>query len=400
MPTSRRVTIRTTVATAGALAGALVPVFLFGALSDQIRADVAFGDAGIGAGVTVFFVAAALGAVPGGLVTERIGPRRAMLLGVGLAGLASVGIGLLATSWWAIAGLLGLAGSAVGLIDTGGARAFADVVPPRRQGLAFGVKEASVPAASMVAGAAVPLLALTIGWRATFVATAVLVPVVWALLPSHVGRERPAPPLAGRARPSRRALLLLALGAVAGTGAATAAASYLVPAGTATGLSPARAGTLLAMGSALGITMRLLVGWRADRTPRPQLPVVALLLGVGAIGPLVLALGRPGAAIVGGLLALGAGWGWTGLVFLVAVRADPTAPAAAAGVVLAGLSTGGALGPLLFGLIVAGAGYPSAWAVAAASMAVGAGAIIASHRAMPSGPRAARPDASASGVDR
>jgi predicted MFS family arabinose efflux permease len=383
MTSSRRVTVRTTVATAGALASALVPVFLFGALSDQIRADVPFGDALIGAGVTVFFVAAALGAVPAGLVTERVGPRRAMLGGVGLAGAASAGIGLLAGSWWSIAALLALAGSAVGLIDTGGARAFADVVPRGRQGLAFGVKEASVPAASMVAGAAVPLLALTIGWRATFVVAVVLVPVVWALLPAHVGREGAPPPVAGRARPSRRALVLLAAGAAAGTGAATATASYLVPAGTVAGLSPARAGTLLAIGSALGITMRLAVGWRADRDARPQLPTVALLLLVGALGPVILAVGRPGAAVAGGLLALGAGWGWTGLVFLVAVRADPTAPAAAAGVVLAGLSTGGALGPLLFGTIVAAGGYRWAWAMAAVAMVVGAVAIHASHRAMP-----------------
>jgi predicted MFS family arabinose efflux permease len=390
MSSARRVTIRTTAATAGALASALVPVFLFGALSGEIRADVPFGDALIGAGVTVFFVTAALGAVPAGLVTERVGPRRAMLAGVGLAGLASAGIGLLATSWWSIAALLALAGSAVGLIDTGGARAFADVVPPRRQGLAFGVKEASVPAASMVAGAAVPLLALTIGWRATFVATAVLVPVVWVLLPSHVGRQPATPPASGRSRPSRRALVLLAVGAAAGTGAATATASYLVPAGTAAGLSPGRAGTLLAVGSALGITMRLLAGWRADRDLRPQLPTVAVLLLLGAAGPVVLAIGRPGTAMAGGLLALGAGWGWTGLVFLVAVRADPTAPAAAAGVVLAGLSTGGALGPLLFGLIVGALGYQWGWAAAAGAMVVAAMAILASHRAMPpssAGPR-------------
>lgn len=87
--------------------------------------------------------------------------------------------------------------------------------------------------------------------------------------------------------------------------------------------------------------------------------------------------------MAGGLLALGAGWGWTGLVFLVAVRADPTAPAAAAGVVLAGLSTGGALGPLLFGLLVGALGYPWGWSAAAAAMVLAAAAIMASHRAMP-----------------
>jgi dipeptide/tripeptide permease len=51
--------------------------------------------------------------------------------------------------------------------------------------------------------------------------------------------------------------------------------------------------------------------------------------------------------------------------------------------VLAGLSTGGALGPLLFGTLVAAAGYRGAWAAAAVAMVVGAVAIHASHRAMP-----------------
>jgi predicted MFS family arabinose efflux permease len=373
--------VRTTVATATALACALVPVFLFGALSELIRADLVFDEAGVGAGVTVFFVAAGLGAVPGGRITERVGPRVAMLLGASIAGVATFGIGLLAQQWWQAALLLALAGSAVGLIDTGGARAFADVVPLRRQGLAFGIKEASVPAASMLAGVAVPLLGLTVGWRATFALGLLLAPVVWLVLPPQVGagRSTGAGPAAHRP-PSRRVLLLIALGSAAGTGAATATASFLVPAATAAGLAAGTAGSLLAVGSLLSITARVVAGHHADGARRRELTVTAGMLMVGTAGPLLLATDMRTAAVVGGLVALGAGWGWTGLVFLSAVRADPAAPAAAAGIVLAGLSTGGALGPIAFGVVVSQVGYQLAWLLAAAAMTTGALAIYAASR--------------------
>jgi predicted MFS family arabinose efflux permease len=376
----RRPTVRTTAATATALACALVPVFLFGALSDLIRGDLDFGEAGVGAGVTVFFVAAGLGAVPAGRVTERVGARVAMVLGCSVAGLASLGIGVLTQRWWHAAVLLALAGSSVGLIDTGGARAFADVVPPRRQGLAFGIKEASVPAASMLAGAAVPLLGLTIGWRPTFGLGLLLIPFVWLILPPDVRATATPVATTETARPARSTLVLIAIGSAAGTGAATATASFLVPAATNAGLSVGFAGTLLAVGSGLSIVARIVAGHGADTSRRSELLVVALMLGVGALGPLLLALDGPAMAIAGGLLTLGAGWGWTGLVFLSAVRADPSAPAAAAGIVLAGLSTGGALGPIAFGLLASNAGYPAAWWATAGAMLVGTGAIGTADR--------------------
>lgn len=380
---TRRLTVRATVATAAALGAALVPVFLFGALSEQIRRDIAFDKAAIGIAVSVFFVVAAVGAPVGGWVTQRIGSRRSMLLGVALASTASFGIGLMATSWWSIVMLLALAGATVGLIDTGAAQTFTELVPTRRQGLAFGIKEGSIPAASMLAGSAVPLLALTAGWRSAFVATALLAPLISAVLLPRESTPRRGQHRASehRARPCLLLRLLLAVGAGAGAGAGTATATYLVPAVTNAGLSPGAGGTLLAIGSASGIATRLLVGWRADQQhPTPQLPTVAILQAIGALGPILLALTHPATAVAGSLLALGIGWGWPGLIYLVAVRADPTAPAAAAGTVLAGLSIGAATGPVLFGLAAATTDYSWAWVATTAALTLGATACTAAHR--------------------
>lgn len=372
--------VRTTAATAAALTCALTPLFLMGALADDIGDDLGFGDVTVGLLVTVFFVASALGAVPAGYITERVGARPAMLLGTLLSGLASAALGGWANGGPSAAAFLTVAGSAVGLIDTGAARAFDEMVSPRRQGLAFGIKEASVPAASMIAGAAVPLLGMKIGWRPTFGLTMLWLPLVWLLLSGQIGAAPSPRRTERRPRPSRRPPLLLALGTATGIGAATATAAFLVKGGVVAGLSPGAAGTLLAVSSALGIFVRLVTGHLADRSPRSQLPVAGGLLITGAAGPFLLAGGSQSAAVLGALVALGAGWGWTGLAYLAAVRAHPTAPAAAAGVMLAAVSAGGATGPLAFGLMVQPFGFPAAWTLVGAAMLLGGGMILAAHR--------------------
>lgn len=385
MPQLLRPAVRTTVATGVALACAAVPVFLFGALSGLVRADLGFDEAGIGAGVTVFFVAAALGAYPAGRVTERLGGRVAMLLGTLAASVAGLAIGVFAERWWHAAGLLAVAGASVGLIDTGGARAFADAVPARRQGLAFGLKEASVPAASMLAGAAVPLLGVTVGWRPSFALGMLLVPVVWLLLPSPADGRPPNPTVTtGRPPPAISLLVLIAVGSAAGTGAATAAASFLVPTATRAGLSVGAAGVLLAVASVLSIVTRVIVGHLADRTPHRELLATAALLIAGAVGSFLLGAGSATLAVAGGLLVLGGGWGWTGLIFLSAVRGSPRAPASAAGIVLAGLATGGAIGPLAFGLLAARVGYSTAWLATTLALTAGAIIIWIAHRRLAS----------------
>ncbi|MBW3551279.1 MAG: MFS transporter, partial [Proteobacteria bacterium] len=157
----------TTAAVAAALTTAVLPVFLIGASTDAIRADLGVSETAIGAAVTVLFTAVGLAAAPIGRLTERVGAAAALRGGLLLSGLATASIGLLAHSWWQLALPMAVVGVAIGLIDTGGARAFADRVTPERQGTAFGLKEASIPSASLLAGLALPTLAVWFGWRAS-----------------------------------------------------------------------------------------------------------------------------------------------------------------------------------------------------------------------------------------
>jgi predicted MFS family arabinose efflux permease len=374
------------------LAVAMLPMFLFGALSATIGEELGFDEARTGIALTGFFLAAAVSAVPIGRLTERIGARRAIRIGVAVSVLASLVIGTVAAEWWVLAVALVVAGGVLPFVDTGGARAFTTAISARRRGLAFGVKEASVPFASMLAGLAVPLLAATIGWRAAFVAAAVIGPVAWVgvgvIADRGIAAARAAAPatsdLAGGTARTASATAAAASGlppavrwyaagfALAGGASATALA-FLVPSAIAAGMTAGAAGTTLAVASVSSIAMRLVAGWGADRFVTAVTRGLLTLISLGALGALLLALEPPAVGIVvAAFLLLAGGAGWTGLGFTAVVRAAPILPASASALALTGLAAGGTVGPTVFGATVSRAGYGVGWALLAAAFALGA----------------------------
>lgn len=383
-PTARRVTL----AASATLTVGVIPVFLVGALSSDMGSDLGFGSAGTGLAITVFFAAGGLTAVAMGKVTERIGARAAMRSGVVISGVCTLALGTVVGSLWQLAVVLAVAGTAIGLIDTGGARSFADAIRAERHGLAFGAKEASVPAASMLAGFSLPLLASTLGWEWVFIVGAGLAPSVWWLVPGgqRVGRLGPrAGPGAGDrgAGPRRRiGLVVFAIGVAFGAAASSAAATLFVPAVTDAGWSSGSAGVLLAAASIVSVATRLALGWSSDAVPGGTWQLLAGSLALGAIGVAMLAVADSGVLIpLGAILALGAGWGWSGLAFLSAVRSTPDAPAVAAGIVLTGLAAGGAVGPAAFGLLAETWSYQVSWTVASVALGVAAALAVVTRRA-------------------
>ncbi|MFA9445808.1 MFS transporter [Egicoccus sp. AB-alg6-2] len=391
--------LRTTATASAALTAAVLPVFLLGALSDHLRRDLGIDETGVGAAVTLLFLTAAVTAPLAGRFAERFGAAVALRSGVLLAGVLAAVTGTLAQRWWQLALPLAFVGVAVGLVDTGAARAFVDRIVAERHGSAFGIKEASVPAASLLAGLSVPTVAAFVGWRAAFVATLGVAVVVAVCLPRDRSLSARSAGLADAPTPVGdpsggvvpAAMLLFAVAAGLGAGAATAAATFLVPALADRGFGVAAAGLTLSVASVASIAARLTLGRWADRpSASPTLAVSLLcLLGGGA----AVALALPSPAIVGGVAAvvlLGAGWGWTGLAFLAAVRAHPAAPAAAAGIVLSGLGGGGALGPLVFGALAGRVGYATAWTAVAIAFLAAAAASGVARRRLPAAMSASR----------
>lgn len=380
--------LRVTVTAATALVAAVLPMFLIGALGPRIIADLGVDEVAIGAVVAVFFLASALLSLPGGALTDRVGSTAALRIGALIAATLSVIIALLGQALWILLVLFALAGAAVPMADTGGARAIAAGVPVDRQGIAFGGKEASIPVAALLAGLVVPVLGAQVGWRPAYAVAAGLAVVVAVLVPRGLDTARRAdvtvaaagstlpghdpartrcddhPPVTSR----RAALVLLAVAAGLGGGAANSAPTFLVTSAVVGGMTEARAGLLLAVASGAGVLMRLLSGVAADRSHGSERRLTAVLMGIGALGMVGLAVGSPVIAGVGAILAFGGGWGWTGLAFLAAVRLLADRPARAAGAILAGLGSGGALGPLAFGALAAGPGYAVAWSAGAGAL--------------------------------
>lgn len=356
-----------------------LPVWLVGALAVQIDRDVSFGPARIGLSSGVFFGCAACGSAVMGRVAQRRGPTAAMRTAV--LGSALIQCVLAATTSFPIMlAALAVAGAGNSLAQVGANLLIAEGVAPERQGLALAIKQAGVPAGTLLGGLAVPVLGVTVGWRWAFVVGAVGA-LAAALTVPRVPRDeridRSVPPLL-----DVPVSLLVSLAIAVGFASAAngTLASFLVSAGVDAGLGESEAGLVLTMGSAIGITMRLVAGARADRRGGAHLPVVALLLVGGTAGYLLLAPGAVVTHLVGAAIAFGSGWAWPGLFNLAVVRLNPAAPAAATGITQTGVYVGALIGPVVFGFVADHSGYPTAWLLAAGSSMVAAAGIWSSRR--------------------
>ena len=492
--------VRGTSMAVAALAAAALPVFLTGALQGRIAEDLGIGTGAIGTAIAAFFIAGAATSIPGGRLVDRLGAPLALRLGMLVATFAAVGVALGADDRWKLTLGLAIAGTALALVDPGGARALTASVPRDRLGFAFGAKEASIPLASLLAGLVLPLLGAHLGWRPAFYLGAGIAVVTALVIPSGLdpsvrpggGRRAPTtsspssatasspevvadaasgvmvsdldtsatrtgdavtgdeaaedpsrstvgdatspsepvdgtstsqsddvdPPSEiadGAARSSApsatvtvatstgTAPLLAGLAATAALagGVAAAVAAFLVPSAQVAGLSPGAAGLLLSVASLASVAMRLASGLLVDRHQGSELRMMAWLTGVGAVGVALLALltgpiagGAGGPAdvpaslaitllVAAGIAAMGGGWGWTGLVFLAAVRLEPTRPARAAGTVLAGLGVGGSLGPAILGSSAERVGFAGTWTAGSVAMAIGCVGVVLLRRRMP-----------------
>jgi MFS family permease len=377
VPLERRIQVASV---AAALVGTL-PVFLTGALAVQIGRDFAFGPSRLGIASGSFFAAAAAGSALMGRLAERIGPGRAMR-GAALAAAALMAALSLAPGFPAFLLLLLLAGFGNSLAQVGANLLVAKGIHPSRQGWSLALKQAGVPAGTLLGGLAVPALGVTVGWRWAYVVGAIGALVAAGTVP--VGAVAPG----GRDRPTRtgsgdvplRPLVLLAIAVGFAAAANGTLATFVVSAGVEAGLGESAAGLVLTFGSAAGISMRLLMGRRADIRGGKHLPVVSVLLLGGSVGYLLLAPGVVVTHLLGAAVAFGAGWAWPGLFNLAVVRLNPTAPAAATGITQTGVYVGALTGPVLFGLVVEAGGYGVAWTLAGISSALAAAGMVHGRR--------------------
>jgi MFS family permease len=355
-----------------------VPVFLVGGLAVQISQELEFSPAGLGLAVSAYFGASALASVPAGALVERYGSTAIARAGISLAALSLLTIAVAARSLWSLIAILALGAGANAMGQLASNTSLSRHVPVRRQGLSFGVKQAAIPMGALLAGVAVPVVALTLGWRWAFVFAAVGAAAALLLVPAERNEQRRKAANGGER--ATAALVVIGIGATLAAGSANALGTFLVDAAVARGLEPGPAGLTLTLGSAVGVVARIVGGWLADRLPDRQIGVIAGMLTVGAGGLVLLSQDGLAPLIVGVVLGFGLGWAWPGLMNFAVVRLHPQAPAAATSITQTGVYAGGCIGPVSLGAVAASAGYPTMWTVAGIAMLWAAAAMVLGSR--------------------
>ncbi|SOC53829.1 MFS transporter [Ornithinimicrobium cerasi] len=380
-----------------------IPPFLVGAQAVLLMRDLDFGPAGLGLAVSTFFAVAALVTILGGSRLERWGDPAGRLVAGLLVATGGLGLALLVRDWPSLVAAMAVLGAGNATCQSTSNRTVATALPPHRRGLGFGVKQSAVPAAIMLGGLAVPTTTAALGWRSTFVVTGLLGVLValTALASALAGRRRhrrttAARPGAGAGTVAGRGgrhtpedrdrapwgpLLLCGVAITFASAAANFLGAYLASWAHEVGLTIGQAGLLMAAGSGSSVLVRVVSGLRADARHGGNLSVVAAMMLSGAVClALIGAVPQVWSVLLFGFLAFAVGWSWPGLLLYAVARVGRDAPTQASSVVQAGAFVGGALGPVGFGLLVAGLGFRGAWEAAAAALLVaGVLTLLARH---------------------
>lgn len=359
----------------------VLPLFLVGALAVQLRADLGLTVVGLGAVVAICRGTTALSSIAIGFRIDRISAALGLRIAAALSAVSMIGIALTARTTTVLVLWLLVSAISFAFGQTAVNRFLSSAVPPHRRGIAFGIKQASVPTATLLAGVAVPAIALTVGWEYVFLAVGLIgVAITLAIPRASNARMVSTASTAPGPRPPVRSALLFALGFALSMAGASPLGVFLVDHAVATGFDPGRAGLVLALGSSASIAMRLIVGRAADRRDSGHLRWVGSMVLTGVAGFLLLATEVPVLMVIGAVVAFAFSWGFNGLFWFSVLRAHPASPGAITGMVTPGGLIGGLLGPLIYGLVAETFSYRLAWIVAGLLAAGGSVAMFACAR--------------------
>jgi len=388
-----------------------------GPLAPFLKTSFHLDNAQIGGLISATAVAYAPTLIFAGWLADRIGVRRALIIGTLITGVC-IGAAALAPSYPVLLVLLASSGFGCGFIYPTAVKAIMVWFPARERGTAVGINQSAVNISGILGAAAMPAMAIAFGWRSGFLLASAMAFAVCGVAIAFYREPRPderpwGPGVEAGAGGAGRPVLMSepeqGLPAVTGDEAADRAAlrpgfltvirsrdillmglaamflcvvefSALVHLVLFLHVSWAytavAAGGLLAFCQAAGAFGKPLSGLVSDRLlggrRKAPLLVLALLSGLACA---ILALIHPGQTVLlwTALALLGVGAvGWGGLLgTLAGETAGPAAAGAAAGVTGALDNIGIFVGPPLFGFLVDryGSYAPAWWAMVGASLA-------------------------------
>ena len=345
-----------------------------GALGPELRSEFDLSNAGLGALFAAGFIGNAVILIPAGTLVDRIGPRKPLLVGGVLSGLALVLAGLAPT-----APLVGVALFAFGLVAAfvavAGTVSVFHGFRAERRGMALGFRQMAVSAGGLVAAGLLPGLAAVGGVRLSLIASGVLA----ATFATLFGLSSPSGAL--HAQPGGRRIDLTGLLRTPGiprvvlisavhVTALTTALNFAVPAIRDDGASAPVGAALFAVISLSAMIARLMWGRIADldagNRRRATLRDVGIVTLVGALLYWAATPLGPAAQLpVMFIFAFGA-MGANGLLYLIAGElAGPARAGQAVGLVSMVLFGWSAITSPLLGRLADAAGSTALWPVAA-----------------------------------
>jgi MFS family permease len=358
--------------------GAL-PSFLAASLAPRIRDDFPFGSSSLGLAAAVFYVVSMVLSTPLGRVVERFGAVAGLRASAALTALTCLAVAALADSAASLIAILGLAGVGNALASPAVSAALKHEIALPRQGLAFGSQQAGASLGAVLAGLALPAVAIPFGWRWAYVAVAAIALAAAAAAPRRI--PRPAPGERGRPPKGLGVVHAIGLTAFFASAASVGFISFLVTYSVEKGIDESEAGVLLAVVSLCAAISRIGLGAVADRAGQDALRPVPAMFLVSAGAYLLLIAGEPLLIVVAALLAGSFGWAWPGALNLAVVQHSPQAPAWAVGVMLAGLFAGAVAGPLTLGVLGDGGHFTAGWVLCAAFALLATVTVVAVRRA-------------------
>jgi MFS family permease len=324
-----------------------------------LRQRMGVGFVELGLIITISNVTSALVQAPMGYAADRFGPRRMLIFGLCLAGVAYGSVGLFPHYSWMIcaAGLFGIANAVYHPADYS---ILGSVIDPARVGRAFSIHTFAGYFGSAIAPTIMVLLASAFGFRVALLCAGALGPIVAAALLLAPALDQVAAPRAAAQRekaPARAVLLSPAVISLTGlfallslsSGAITAFSVVALVALYGVQVSAANAAlSAYLMATAAGV---LAGGFIADATRR-HAEVAAV--GFGAAAAITFTIGTFNLGVLLLLPAMAAAGFLAGMIMpsrdmLVRAAAPPGMAGRVFGIVTTGFNIGGTIGPMLGG---------------------------------------------------
>jgi|HigsolmetaAR201D_1030396.scaffolds.fasta_scaffold01283_18 sugar phosphate permease len=345
-------------------------------LGPALREQLDLSLAEVGVAFSVLALGGTITLIPWGVLTDRIGERPVMVVGMALFAGALVATAF-APGYVALLVALALAGG-MGSASTGASgRAIMTWFPRSERGTALGIRQMALPIGGAAGAVLLPRLVglggleaamLTLGGLAVAASLAAALwmrdpPAGASGPPTVVTADAPAPYSDPRQWRLGAASGLLVVGQSAMLG------FIVLFLHDARGLSPAAAAAGLAVIQILGAAARLLAGRRSDMEGM-RIPLLRRIAAVDAalLAATAALAGAPGFVLYPILLAAGVtAMCWNGLAFTAAAEiAGRRRAGTAMGIQNSVVSVGSTVAPAAFGALVQAAGWSVGYAAAAA----------------------------------